>query len=179
MNGDQADSPGVARARRGASHNQRLLRIDPETLAGDLANLSGLDFDALKNRWRALYGSEPPAGIWRSLLVRAIAYKLQEQALGGLKPATRRWLARAADNIATGRASIAHASPRIKPGTRLLRQWQAVTHDVTVIEGGVLYGGQQYRSLSQVARVITGSRWSGPLFFGLKPTAKGAGRATG
>jgi hypothetical protein len=174
MNSDQASSPDVTQPPRGGPHKQRLLRIDPERLASDLATLSGVDFDALKDRWRGLYGSEPPSGIWRSLLVRAVAYKLQERALGGLKPATRRWLVRAADNIAAGRAWPPQPTARIKVGTRLLREWQGVTHEVAITEGGVLYRGQQYGSLSEVARVITGSRWSGPLFFGLKVPAKEA-----
>jgi hypothetical protein len=177
MNSDQASSPDVTQPPRGGPHKQRLLRIDPERLASDLATLSGVDFDALKDRWRGLYGSEPPSGIWRSLLVRAVAYKLQERALGGLKPATRRWLTRAADNIAAGRAWAPQAAVRVKSGTRLLREWKGVTHEVTIIEGGVLYRGQQYGSLSEVARVITGSRWSGPLFFGLKVSKEAAGEA--
>jgi hypothetical protein len=174
MSYDQAASPGRARLPREATHKRRHLRIDPEKLAGDLAVLSGLDFEALKDRWRGLYGSEPPSGIWRSLLLRAVAYKLQERALGGLKPATRRWLVGAADNIAAGRAWRPQPTVRIKTGTRLLREWQGITHEVTIVEGGVLYRGRKYGSLSEVARVITGSRWSGPLFFGLKVPAKEA-----
>jgi hypothetical protein len=174
MNSDQAGSTDATRPPRGGPHKQRQLRINPEKLAGDLAALSELDFDALKDRWRGLYGSEPPSAIWRSLLLRAVAYKLQERALGGLKPATRRWLIRAADNIAAGRAWAPQPAVRIKTGTRLLREWQGITHEVTIIEGGVLYRGRQYGSLSEVARVITGSRWSGPLFFGLKVPAKEA-----
>jgi hypothetical protein len=84
-------------------------------------------------------------------MVRGIAYRLQERALGGLKPATRRRLARAAEDIAFGRAPSA-SLPMIKPGTRLLRQWQGETHEVIVLEDGVRYRGETWRSLSAVAR---------------------------
>ena len=138
-----------------------------DTLAGDLAALPGLPLDALKDRWRELYGRPPPSRLGRLLMVRGIAYRMQEQVLGDLEPATRRRIARAADDIAAGRAPSKSPST-IKAGTRLLREWQGVTHEVIVLEDGVKYRGEVWRSLSAVAREITGTRWSGPLFFGLK-----------
>jgi hypothetical protein len=136
-------------------------------LSGDLAALPGLPLDELKERWQALYGSPPPSRLGRTLMMRAIAYRLQEQALGGLGSATRRRLARVAEEIGSGRAPS--PSPvAIKPGTRLLREWQGVVHEVIVLEDGVQYRGETWKSLSAVAREITGTRWSGPLFFGLK-----------
>ncbi len=137
------------------------------TLARDLAALPGLPLDDLKARWRELYGTPPPPKLSRKLMVRAIAYRLQEQALGGLGPVTRRRLARAAEDIGAGRPPSAGSST-IKPGTRLLREWQGVTHEVTILETGVQYRGETWASLSAVAREITGTRWSGPVFFGLK-----------
>lgn len=136
-------------------------------LSRDLAALPGISLDTLKERWRALYGSPPPSRLGRALMIRAIAYRMQEQALGGLEVATRRQLARAAENIGAGRAP-SPAPTSIKPGTRLLREWQGVTHEVIVLENGVQYRGEIQKSLSAVAREITGTRWSGPLFFGLK-----------
>lgn len=138
-----------------------------ETLSTDLAALPGLSLDALKERWQALYGIPPPPRLGRVLLMRAVAYRMQEQALGGLRPAMRRRLAQAAEDIGFGRAP-APMPPTIKPGTRLLREWQGVTHEVIVLEDGVRYRGETWTSLSAVAREITGTRWSGPLFFGLK-----------
>ena len=138
-----------------------------DTLAGDLAALPGLPLEELKDRWRALYGAPPPSRLGRALMVRGNAYRMQEQAFGDLGPATRRRLARAAENIAAGRAQSATPSV-IKPGTRLLREWQGVTHEVIVLEDGVQYRGETWASLSAVAREITGTRWSGPLFFGLR-----------
>jgi len=137
-----------------------------ESLIDDLATLRGLALEDLKARWRTLYGAAPPPRLGRLLMVRGIAYRLQEQALGGLKPATRRRLARAAEEIKTGRAP-SDVPSTIKPGTRLLREWQGVTHEVMVLENGFQYRGRTWQSLSAVAREITGTRWSGPLFFGL------------
>ncbi len=149
--------------RRRAAHRKGAA----ETLAGDLATLPDLSLKALKARWSELYGSAPPSRLGRALMVRGIAYRLQEQNLGGLKPAVRRRLAQAAEDIAAGRSRPAFPAT-IKPGTRLLREWQGVTHEVIVLEGCVQYRGQTWRSLSAVAREITGTRLSGPLFFGLK-----------
>ncbi len=141
--------------------------MDTGRLASELAGLPGLDRTGLVEQWRNLYGTEPPAYISRSLLIRAIAYRLQENALGGLKPSTRRFLAQVAENAFAGRQPPISPST-IKPGTRLLREWHGVTHEVIVREDSVTYAGKNYRSLSEVARTITGARWSGPRFFGLK-----------
>jgi hypothetical protein len=147
---------------------QKLSEAEVARLARDLADLAQLNEEDLNDHFRRLYGVEPPAQIRRSLLIRAIAYRLQEKTLGGLKPATRRLLANLAAD-ATARGTV-HLSPKreIKPGTTLLREWHGVHHQLTVLEDGVQFGGERYRSLSEVARKITGSRWSGPLFFGLK-----------
>lgn len=143
-------------------------REDAEwALAEELAALPDLPLDALKRRWRDLYGAPPPSRLGRALLVRAIAYRMQEQAFGSLRPVTRRRLDRAAEEIGAGRTPSAPPAT-IKPGTRLLREWQGVTHEVIVMEDGVQYRGETWASLSAVAREITGTRWSGPLFFGLK-----------
>lgn len=105
-------------------------------------------------------------------MIKAIAYRLQENALGKIKPATGRTLARASEALADGRPVTAASSA--KPGTRLLREWQGVTHEVIVLEEGVRYRDRTWRSLSEVARAITGARWSGPLFFGLKERRRDA-----
>ncbi len=105
-------------------------------------------------------------------MVRAVAYKMQEKVLGGLKPQTRRVLARLTEDASAGRPFTNSAAPKLSPGTRLVREWQGVTHQVLVLEDGVLFRRQHFRSLSEVARLITGSRWSGPRFFGLNPTAR-------
>jgi hypothetical protein len=100
---------------------------------------------------------------------------LQEQAFGGLKPAYKRRLRQLAESFDRDSGRVAKAvssSARIKPGTRLIRQWDGQTHQVTVAEDGFEYKGERYKSLSEIARLITGTRWSGPLFFGLKQSQK-------
>jgi hypothetical protein len=146
--------------------------IDGQRLASDLASLPHLTRDALRERWREVYDTEAPAHLGRDLLIRAVAYRLQEQAQGGLSAAVRRILARAAENGATGRPVQAMPTRQVKPGARLLREWHGVTHEVIVLDEGVLFRGKRHRSLSEVARIITGSRWSGPTFFGLNSVSK-------
>ena len=140
---------------------------DPK-LADELANLATLKRDALSERWKACYGSAPPPRTGRSLMIAALAYKLQEQAFGALRPSTRRLLRRIAEDASARRPLTTAASRKLSSGTVLLREWHGVTHRVTVLEDGALFRGRHYRSLSQVAREVTGSRWSGPLFFGLR-----------
>lgn len=142
-----------------------------DRLAGELASLSSLDTSALKERWKALYGVEPPSHVSRNLLIRAVAYRLQENALGGVKPQTLRFLARQGGDAFKGGDAVGLAPrPKLKPGVRIVREWHGTTHHVTGLEDGVLFQGRRYGSLSEVARVITGSRWSGPRFFGLDST---------
>jgi hypothetical protein len=126
----------------------------------------------LRERWAGLYGSPCPPRISRQLLIRALAHRMQEQVLGGLDRATRRRLERAVKDLAAGRA-LSSAVPKIKPGTRLLREWQGTVHEILVLERGVDYHGKTWPSLSAVAREITGARWSGPRFFGLNGKARG------
>ncbi len=146
---------------------------EPEGLSGQLASLRSLGPEPLKARWRTLYGTEPPPRISEDLLRRAVAYRLQERALGGLKPSTRRLLQRVADDGRSRRSAASAASARkLGPGAVLIREWRGTTHQVTVLEDSVAFRGERYRSLSKVAHKITGSRWSGPLFFGLKAPAK-------
>jgi DUF2924 family protein len=146
--------------------------VQAEKLAPNLNDLRTRGDDELKERWRNLYGTEPPRKIHRSLLIPAIAYRMQANALGGLKPAARRYLMRVARSVAGGRQASGYPSLSPKAGTVLVRDWGGVTHQVKVLEDGILFRSKRYKSLSEVARVITGSRWSGPLFFGLKSVAK-------
>jgi Protein of unknown function (DUF2924) len=148
--------------------HRRLSEVDSEKLANELAGLERLSGEKLNQHFKIMYRADPPPRMRRALLIQALAYRLQEKALGGLKPATRRLLASAADDAAARRTMPEARERKIKPGTILLREWHGVQHRLTVLEDGVQFGGQRYRSLSEVARKITGSRWSGPLFFGLK-----------
>ena len=149
---------------------------DREGLARELASLPQLDTSVLKDRWRKLYGTEPPHRFSHRLLAYAVAYRMQEKALGSLRPATRRLLTRVAEKAATGGAVLVGSISKARPGTRLLREWHGVSHEVILLDSGVLFRGKRHRSLSEVARIITGSRWSGPAFFGLN--AAGRDRTT-
>ena len=141
--------------------------LDRDALTAEIAGLSQAGIRDLRERWKTLYGKEPSGHIGRSFLIRAIAYRLQERAFGGLKSATCRLLARAVEETAAGSSRI----PQVRmahAGTILIREWQGATHRVTMLDDGVSFNGKRYRSLSEVAREITGSRWSGPRFFGLR-----------
>ena len=106
--------------------------------------------------------------------MRAVAYRMQERVLGGLKPATRRLFERVSQDTRAGRRIRVSPVRKLATGALLIREWGGVRHQVTVLERGVMFRGKPYRSLSEVARVITGNRWSGPLFFGLKARLKEA-----
>jgi hypothetical protein len=131
-------------------------------ISADLGILNHINRDTL-------YRSDPPKGISRPLLTRAIAYEMQAKRYGGLKPAIDRRL----QMIANGPADVDHdsrkVSPTLQPGARLIREWNGVSHVIEVIEGGFIWNGDRHRSLSAIARAITGARWSGPRFFGLNP----------
>jgi hypothetical protein len=147
-------------------------RAHAEELATQVAGLSSLDTAALKDRWRSLYGAAPPPNVSRGLLIRAVAYRLQENALGGLRPQTRRRLDRVGQATQSSQ-ELPAPRRRPSPGTRIVREWQGVTYHVLVTDKGVLFRDKHYRSLSEVARIITGTRWSGPRFFGLDGKANG------
>ncbi len=139
-----------------------------EAISQKLASLRSLPIKKLKQRWRYLYSSEPPHRVSRELLTRAVAYRIQEQALGGLKSSTRRLLERLATDARSGRPLKLSPCAPASAGTVLVRDWHGITHEVKILDRGVLYKRKRYCSLSEVARLITGSRWSGPLFFGLR-----------
>jgi len=147
----------------------------PVSIEAEIARLENMDRDQLRDKWQSALKQQPPLHIRRSLLLPLLAYKLQEQAYGGLKPEVKRRLRELADSFAQdpkGAAAKIQSPLRIKAGTTLIRQWQGMTHHVTVSEQGFEYKGQRYKSLSEIARLITGTRWSGPLFFGLKQNKK-------
>jgi DUF2924 family protein len=144
--------------------------VKPEKLTKELKDLETQGDDGLKDRWRGLYGTKPPPKIRRSLLIAAVAHRMQEKALGALKSSVRRHLMEAVNNPTTSRPSTDRLSLHPRAGTVLVRDWGGVTHQAKVLEDGILFRSKRYKSLSEVARVITGTRWSGPLFFGLKST---------
>jgi hypothetical protein len=140
-------------------------------LDSELAALPSLSAHELRLKWHGLGCGEPTAASSRDLMIREIAYKMQERAHGGLAPAIKRRLrALAAEVEANGAGAFAPAL-LLKPGTRLLREWGGKTHTIIVIDDGFEYDGERHQSLTQIARRITGAHWSGPRFFGLGKAA--------
>ena len=133
-----------------------------------LARLPKLGLRELRQHWRVLYKAEASPHLSRELLLRAVAYRMQEVVLGGLRPQRQRQLRQFAHQLNDSQEGRVRPRPELKPGTRLVREWQGRTYEVLVLDDGLSWQGTSYRSLSAVARKITGTAWSGPLFFGLK-----------
>ena len=134
-----------------------------------LTELKTMDTAALKARWRGLFAGEPPP-YNRRFLERRLAYRIQELAFGGLKPETIARLEALGEQLDGGNMMVRRKCADDRPiaGTRLIREWQGIEHTVTVISDGYEWQGRPYKSLSSVARAITGTRWNGWIFFGLK-----------
>ncbi|MBF0400226.1 MAG: DUF2924 domain-containing protein [Magnetococcales bacterium] len=137
------------------------------TTLSEITLLPKKSLQELNQLWRTLFNADPPqAG--KDYLVRRLAYRVQELAHGGVSDAAASIL----DGLKPGKL-LPGKQPKPEgatpaPGTRLIREWQGVEHTVTVLDSGFEYGGCKYKSLSAVAKAITGTHWSGPLFFGLR-----------
>ena len=129
-----------------------------ERIAQEVRALEALDLHGLREEWRRRYGT-PPRMRSTDLLARLLAWRIQADAFGGLDATTVRLLK--ADYLPP-------PVPRLAPGTQLCREWQGRRHEVDVLERGFRYAGTDYRSLSEIARAITGTRWNGLRFFGLR-----------
>src|SRR5260221_14770005 len=138
----------------------RRQRTDPAAIEADIASIPLLALDALRRRWRVVFGRTPPLAVSKDLLGRMIACRLQEQAFGGLDRERLRFL----DGLARHGGSPRR---RLKPGTVLVRDYQGQRHPVPVVSDGFEWQGATYPSLSAIARAITGTAWSGPRFFAL------------
>ena len=163
---------------RGGDRNNRPRRADGAEVARDIAKLVDRSTQDLRLAWRQLHRTGPPPGLSRDLMIRALAHQLQERTEGGASPALRRRLQGLAREFEKGGASI---DPGIVPksGTTLVRQWRGHAHAVLVREDGFEYKGQHYRSLTVIAKRITGAHWSGPRFFGLTKRGGLAGAEAG
>jgi len=144
-----------------------MTKTDP--IPARLAALKTTPTLELKNQWRELFESEPPA-FNRRYLESRLAYRIQELAYGGLKPETIKRLEALGEQLDGGNITLRRIRADLKPiaGTRLVREWQGIEQTVTVLVDGYEWQGHPYRSLSAVARAITGTRWNGWVFFGLK-----------
>ena len=134
-----------------------------------LARLPKLDIHELREEWRRLYKADVSPHLSRELVIRAVAYRMQEVALGGLRLGPQRQLRQIATELKQTGGAAKRFRPQLKPGTRLMREWQGRTYEVVVLDDGFSWQGTRCNSLSAIARKITGTAWSGPLFFGLKP----------
>jgi hypothetical protein len=136
----------------------------------EIARLRRLDVGQLRSCWQTVFGRRSPPHLPRYLLFRALAYRLQADHLGDLDSDSRRLLDRmgSADNSGQHAASLDRHTTELRPGTMLAREWNRRMHQVAVLADGFAWDGKTYPSLSQVAFAITGTRWSGPKFFGLR-----------
>jgi len=142
---------------------------DGASLDNEIARLRGLDVGGLRARWHTMFRRRAPPHLPRHLLFRMLAYRLQADHLGDLDSETRHLLDRSGDPIEIGRlaAERNHRQTELRPGTLLTREWDGHLQQVMVLADGFAWNGKTYRSLSKAAFAITGSRWSGPRFFGL------------
>lgn len=140
-------------------------------LEAEVGRLDDLGLDELRKLWGRLLGAIP-AHHGASMLRRRLGYELQARAYGDLPADARRRLKRLHQAFKDDPAYVPSTSLGLKPGTVLTRSWRGVLHQVAVVDDGLEYRGERFGSLSEVARRITGTRWSGPLFFGLKDIAE-------
>ena len=137
-----------------------------------LAWLPRMQKQALAPLWQELFQADPPLRMRKEMMVQFLTYRMQEQEFGPLSERSHRRLCQLAKSLKDRSNTPSLQKVPIKAGTRLIRQWKDQVHVVNVEEGSYEYRGNRYDSLSEIARFITGSRWSGPMFFGLKAKAK-------
>lgn len=143
---------------------------DADTIEAEIARLCDLDLGALRARWHTVFRRKPPPQLPRHLLFRTLAYRLQANRLGDLDGDLIRLLDGAASPKAAGKQAVeaSQTTTTVRPGTILAREWNRRMQRVTVLANGFAWNGQTYSSLSKIAHAITGTRWNGPRFFGLR-----------
>ena len=159
----------MTRAKPNTTTTTTVTAIPKPDVLGRLAALPGLPIGELKEQWRSLFGTEPPP-YNRRFLESRLAYRIQELAYGGLKPETLARLEALGEQFDGRNITLRRIRYEQRPiaGTRLIREYQGVEHVVTVTRDGYEYQGRPYQSLSAIARAITGTRWNGWVFFGLR-----------
>ncbi len=145
--------------------------VSEDVVPVELQVLTEMDYATLRSAWQRLYRVYPPKRVARDLLILGVARKMQEQVRGGHSTATRRRLADLANTMGRDGDVTRNRVARLKPGAKLIREWCGEAHTVIVTEDGFEWKGRQWRSLSAIARGITGTHWSGPRFFGLNGKA--------
>ena len=148
---------------------------EQDSVVAQVAALRSMPAPELRKQWQKLFETPPPR-YNRRFLESRLAYRIQELAYGGLKPATAARLEALGEQLDGGNIAVRRQRTDDRPivGTRLIREYQGVEHTVTVLRDGFEWQGRPYRSLSAVARAVTGTRWNGLVFFGLKNRRNGA-----
>ncbi len=149
------------------------MRDVQDNVAEQLKALNTMKAPELRSLWRSTFGRAHPGCVQREFLLCGLAYHFQAKAYGALSPVLERRLKSYADDLQAGSEKQTKLAVRIKPGTRLVREWGGDTHVVTTLNTEFEYRGKRYQSLSEIARLITKTRWSGPAFFGLKDAPAG------
>jgi hypothetical protein len=150
-----------------------------KALEAEIRQLPDLTLAELRGRWKALFGNPAPKSLRCKFLARAVAYQMQVVAYGGLSVSAKRRLEEIAAGLRRGDADAAGVARKIRPGTQMIRQWRDKTHTVTAVTDGFEWNGEIYKSLSAVARQITGTNWNGYAFFGIKRAPLGNKNAAG
>jgi hypothetical protein len=140
-------------------------------LDAKIAAIESLTLNDLRKAWSERFGGVETKIRSRSVLLRELTWNMQANAFGGFDTGTQRRLEQITDNLDRGEAVAANTRRALPPGVVLTREWKGVVHTVTVTADGFQHLGRRYRSLSDIARSITGTQWSGPRFFGLEPRA--------
>jgi len=152
----------VVRGMRHASKNT-VQSVSAAEITAEIGRLSGLSLKDLRTAWAAEFRRNPPKGLWRDLLLRSLAWRLQERAFGGHDKATLKLL-----EVQGQKRAGDQRCRRLKAGTVLIRDFGGTRHTVTIVPEGFLWQEKSYSSLSAIARIITGTNWNGPRFFGLR-----------
>lgn len=151
------------------------MQPQPQSLENAIQELDGLEIEELRLRWRAQFGRAAPPHLGKSLLFRILAYQMQAEILGDLLPRTMAMLGDAASGKSTKKSDRTSAETQpgqLQPGTVLVRELNGASHHVIVVTDGFAWNGTTYRSLSKVAEAISGTKWNGPRFFGLRAPAR-------
>jgi Protein of unknown function (DUF2924) len=149
-------------------------RVEAADIEAQIVALEALTIGELQTEWSRVYQAQSPIRLSRDLLLRGVAYRVQERAYGGLSLSTKRRLRTISEGIDRRERTGAAPTLKLKPGTKLVREWHRQVHTVNVLDNGFEYQGEIYRSLTGIARRITGSGWSGPRFFGIGKHKRGA-----
>jgi len=148
---------------------------DRTTIDVEIARLRALGVEDFRNRWHTVFGRRPHPHLPRHLLFRVLAYRLQAEAFGDLDGESQRLLDRSVSPDDAGQRAVKRRTADLRPGTVLARDWNGQMHRVAVLADGFAWNGKTYGSLTKVAFAITGTRWSGPKFFGLRDRPSKAG----